>query len=341
MFDNHETQSITKLLVFEFITGGGFSQAALPDSLATEGLLMLEVMIEELALVPAIQITVLLDWRFNQLNLPLNINAVVVAKDQSVYEILPALIEQADFIWPIAPEMDSILKKITALVEDQGKGLLNSSSEAVAICSDKLITAQVLQNNAIKAVNTIQLDGFSSDLIGQWVIKSKDGVGCLNNYLISSEYEFEQVNNKIQCKSDYIIQPYVKGDSLSLSCLFREGKAWLLCCNNQQVEIKRGSFKLNACEVNITSNNMEKYQCLIDLISQAIPGLWGYVGIDIIQPELNDPWVVEINPRLTTSYVGINQALDFNVAAAVLDMLDKEHVIKKMCNKQITVSITA
>ncbi|MCK5120689.1 MAG: ATP-grasp domain-containing protein, partial [Methylococcales bacterium] len=70
-------------------------------------------------------------------------------------------------------------------------------------------------------------------------------------------------------------------------------------------------------------------------------GLWGYVGIDIIQPELNDPWVVEINPRLTTSYVGINQALDFNVAAAVLDMLDKEHVIKKMCNKQITVSITA
>ena len=129
MFDNHETQSITKLLVFEFITGGGFSQEALPDSLATEGLLMLEVMIEELALVPAIQITVLLDWRFNQLNLPLNINAVVVAKDQSVYEILPALIEQADFIWPIAPEMDSILKKITALVEDQGKGLLNSSSE--------------------------------------------------------------------------------------------------------------------------------------------------------------------------------------------------------------------
>lgn len=327
--------------MFEFITGGGFSQDALPDSLAQEGLLMLKAMLEELALMPLVQVTVLLDWRFAQLSLPLNINAVVVTKNQSVFALLPALIEQVDLIWPVAPEMDSVLQNITALVESKGKVVLNSSSKAVAICSDKLLTVQVLQNNGIQAINTVQLDELYSDILGQWVIKPKDGVGCLNNYVISSEHEFKQISKLIPNKSDYIIQPYIKGESLSLSCLFREGKAWLLCCNSQQVEIKQGRFKLNACEVNIASNNMSQYQCLIDRTAQAIPGLWGYVGIDIIQPELNEAFVVEINPRLTTSYVGINQALGFNVTAAVLGLVYKEPVIKKLSNTQIIVSITA
>jgi predicted ATP-grasp superfamily ATP-dependent carboligase len=32
--------------------------------------------------------------------------------------------------------------------------------------------------------------------------------------------------------------------------------------------------------------------------------------------------VLEINPRLTTSYCGIRRALDINVAAMVLDLLE-------------------
>ena len=51
----------------------------------------------------------------------------------------------------------------------------------------------------------------------------------------------------------------------------------------------------------------------------AIPSLRGYVGIDFIQTE-EGPMVLEINPRLTTSYCGLRSALGVNVADLVLQL---------------------
>ena len=52
----------------------------------------------------------------------------------------------------------------------------------------------------------------------------------------------------------------------------------------------------------------------------AIPGLWGYVGVDLMLAK-EGPVVLEINPRLTTSYCGLRRALGINTAAMVLDLL--------------------
>jgi predicted ATP-grasp superfamily ATP-dependent carboligase len=50
-----------------------------------------------------------------------------------------------------------------------------------------------------------------------------------------------------------------------------------------------------------------------------VPGLWGYCGVDFIEtPE--GPVVVEINPRLTMSYVGLRDATGINPAELVLGM---------------------
>jgi len=56
-------------------------------------------------------------------------------------------------------------------------------------------------------------------------------------------------------------------------------------------------------------------------VAQAIPGLWGYVGIDLVDTA-DGPQVIEINPRLTTSYCGLASALGINPAARVLALLD-------------------
>ena len=49
-----------------------------------------------------------------------------------------------------------------------------------------------------------------------------------------------------------------------------------------------------------------------------VPGLRGYIGVDLILDE-HAPGVsvVEINPRLTTSYVGLRAALGQNLMAAL------------------------
>jgi predicted ATP-grasp superfamily ATP-dependent carboligase len=328
-----------KILVFEFITGGGFSQQELPESLAKEGLIMLKALIYELASLSNIELTVVLDWRIEAFKLPINSQFITVSSTQNIYDLLPDLIEGSDFFWPIAPEMDGALQKITQLAEQKSKQLLNSSSQAIAVCSDKLKTIQCLKNQGINTVEGIQLDKFRRQFSLPWVIKSKDGVGCLNSYFISSQQAFIHINSQIESKSDYLIQPYIKGDSLSLSCLFRQGKAWLLCCNRQLISIVNGKFELQSCIVNIVTENHIIYQGLLNQIANAIPGLYGYVGIDIIQPEQCPALVLEINPRLTTSYAGINQATGFNVAKAIVEMSDIVPIIENRCDKQMTVSL--
>ena len=51
-----------------------------------------------------------------------------------------------------------------------------------------------------------------------------------------------------------------------------------------------------------------------------LPGLAGYVGMDVIVDD-GRVTVLEINPRLTTSYAGLHRAIGRNPAGLVLDLL--------------------
>lgn len=327
-----------KILVFEFITGGGFSQKELPASLAREGLLMLRALVNDLAIVANIHLTIILDWRIKDFIPPVNSQVITLSSNECVYDLLPELIKSVDLIWPIAPEMGDELQKITQLVEQNFRQLLNSSSQAIAICSDKLATIQCLNKQSLIAIEAMQLDEFLQQFPAPWVVKPKDGVGCLNSYFISNQSELFQIKNQISQLSDYLIQPYIKGVSQSLSCLFRQGKGWLVCCNEQLVSIADGTFELEACLVNVASRDSDIHQSLINTVANIIPGLYGYVGIDIIQQESGKPMVLEINPRLTTSYVGVSEAIGVNVAKAVIEMSEAPPVIVKVLNKQVMVS---
>jgi hypothetical protein len=47
-----------------------------------------------------------------------------------------------------------------------------------------------------------------------------------------------------------------------------------------------------------------------------LPGLQGYVGVDLVLSG-SDAWLIEINPRLTTSYIGLRQLIQLNLAQAI------------------------
>lgn len=325
------------ILVFEFITGGGLVQKELPESLAREGMLMLKTLISELTSLPFVMVTVLLDWRCKKFILSSAIKVVYVAHNQSIYALLPELINLADYVWPIAPEMNNNLAKISTLVETKNKILLNSSAQAATLCGDKLLTFQKLKQEYIAVVETYQLNKFLPVFNQAWVVKPKDGAGCFKCFFVETEDDFKQINKQIENKFDYIIQPYIKGEVLSLSCLFKHGKAWLLCVNRQYISIQQNHFVLEACEVNCHLTESKLYLGLINKIANGVMGLWGYVGIDIILTEPKQPLILEINPRLTTSYAGINQAIGVNVAKTVLEMLDSDPKIIKRYHKLITI----
>jgi predicted ATP-grasp superfamily ATP-dependent carboligase len=55
----------------------------------------------------------------------------------------------------------------------------------------------------------------------------------------------------------------------------------------------------------------------------AMPPAHGYVGVDLVLGEAadgKDDVVIEINPRLTTSYVGLRRAVHENLAQAILEV---------------------
>ena len=68
----------------------------------------------------------------------------------------------------------------------------------------------------------------------------------------------------------------------------------------------------------LKNNFYLKILSLIDNIKRAMPGLFGFVGIDILIR--NDMiYIVEINPRLTTSYVGLYETIGCNMVDLLLN----------------------
>ncbi len=324
-----------KLLVFEYICGGGMADQVLPDSLAAEGRLMLQALIDQLKDLAAIQLLITLDKRCNLVVLPANADIIWI-DEQSPKNYLSDLIAQADAVWPLAPESQGLLTDIAQQVLDQNKQLLLSSPTTVRLCSDKLATYQTLIAHKIACVETQLLEQNSLNQYPISVLKPIDGLGCEGSIVVDNPQQFEQLKADL---THYIVQPYIAGQAVSLSCLFKQGQGWLLSCNQQQIQLKQQQFNLSACMVNVPNRYPEFYQNLIDKIAKALPELWGYIGIDLIETADQGPLLLEINPRLTTSFVGIYPATGINVAEQVIQLLTNAPQIKPTQQHIVTVDI--
>ena len=123
-----------------------------------------------------------------------------------------------------------------------------------------------------------------------------------------------------------MFQPFVHGEPLSLSVLCCERGARVLTCNRQHVRVSGDRFEFSGVSVNALADVNGQYARLARAVVRALPGLWGYVGIDLVAAP-DGLAVVEVNPRLTTSYAGLRAALGINAARLVLELpgsVDKE-----------------
>jgi len=75
-------------------------------------------------------------------------------------------------------------------------------------------------------------------------------------------------------------------------------------------------------------------------VVKSFSGLSGYIGIDLILAK-DTIFVLDVNARLTTSYVGLRQVVGFNVAQAIIDsvvegkMPDKTQLLGISCFSKI------
>ncbi len=297
---------------------------------------MLRALLGGLNAVPGVDITVMLDVRLVHELAPTDGKIALIGPQDDCFECFKQLAETVDAIWPIAPEFHAILFTLCRAVEQLGKILLAPGAEAVRLAADKYETFRCLARRHIPVVATWLLDecvAFSKESI----VKPIDGAGCNDSYLVRDGGEFERIAARLQGNGKYIIQPHLCGEKTSLSCLFKQNKGWLLSVNLQLFERVNEQYQLAAIQVN-HRRDLTPYQELVAGIAEAVPGLWGYAGIDLIEtPE--QTLVLEINPRLTSSFAGLNAALGINPAALVLQLLDGDPVIRRTANRTVTVHI--
>ena len=304
-----------RILVFEYITGGGLLNEALPDTMAKEGDQMVQALARDLANTNSTDVVVMRDNRLP--SLAADVQEVRLCSDEKFDEVWGHLLKKVDAVWPIAPETGALLERICDEVIKAGKILLNSSSACVNLAASKQRTLSRLAEHGIPVVPTFSSMEAVTQSAGSWVVKPDDGAGCEGLRLYDS---LEQAGQACQAAGNNILQPYLQALDLSLSLICERGSARLLSVNRQQIRRVNDTLALDGCVVNTHHGNWERFVQLAEAIAQAIPELWGYVGIDLLQCKQGVK-VLEINPRLTTSYAALSKELDFNPAQQILNLL--------------------
>ncbi len=248
----------------------------------------------------------------------------VTAGCADVWMLWEAGMRQADAVWPIAPESGGVLERLCRLAVAHGKRLLGSTPQAVALAASKRATAAVLAAHGVAVLPTFLPEALPQGSDGPWVAKPDDGAGCGDTRWFADPAALHAWLQQGGRHASHVVQPYWPGVPASLSMLCRDGQAWLLSCNRQDVRLHDGAFTFHGCVVGGMAARAGEFGVLATAVAAAMPGLAGHVGVDVIVGD-HGVRVLEVNPRLTTSYAGLHRALGVNPARLALDLLYNEH----------------
>jgi len=319
-----------KLFVCEFITGGGLCAEALPESLVKEGMLMRDALLRDLIQLGDYEIVTMHDSRLGASPLVKNSEAVETQFDDA----FKSMLTQVDLVWLIAPETGGILLKLSEMCYEAEVIFIGCEFDATLLGTSKSLTYEALQEAKIFTIPVIAGEDFvlKADFAcaqsvqplnaGRWVAKPEDGAGCDGIRIFDDLQKLMDWLKRDNRYLNYLVQPYQAGIAASFSMLCRGGKGWLLSCNKQHVSIDSNTFSLKGVTVNGMQAYWQRFETLARKIAKMLPDASGYIGVDVIVDAENDKiYVVEINPRLTTSYVGLHEAIGQNPAKIILDSI--------------------
>lgn len=211
-------------------------------------------------------------------------------------DALEKLSMKCDAALVIAP--DEMLGDMTATIEENTVNL-GCPSGSVRLCADKLECTRALLRAKIPVPETLGSGKYEDD----FVIKPRSGCASEGIYRSRSG----------MLKDGFIATRFIDGEHLSASII--TGKTQLpLTVNKQLVEIGGNiSYRGGTVPYYCGRNNE-----IIEVAKKAtkVLGCRGYAGVDIV---LGDkPYVVDVNPRPTTSIIAIARVLEIEIADLIL-----------------------
>jgi predicted ATP-grasp superfamily ATP-dependent carboligase len=300
------------IFVHEFVTGGGFASRGLPLSLAREGAAMRAALVSDLEAAG---------------------HRVVTTADAAA-ATLASIARAADAAWLVAPETDRCLERLTARFERTGARVLGSSAAAVRQASDKGRLAARLRDAKIAHPDTRLVPPDSPfevarDLGYPLVIKPVRGAGCVGVQLARNARELRgavarayrapvaRAGRTAGAQATLLIQRYIRGVHASVSLLAGGTQTLPLAVNRQSIRTGR-TFTYIGGSTPLDHPMVRRAIRRAVQTCEAIPGLRGFVGVDMVLTD-REAFVIEVNARLTTAYLGVRASLGRNVAAMAID----------------------
>ncbi len=270
---------------------------------------------DDLARLHGIEVTTLCDARLPRDQWPSG-DAVSVASSHEERLTFAQLAAAADATLVIAPEIGGALLERTEWALEGGGRLLGPGPETVALASDKHRLAEHLLSASVSAPRgeIIAADApLPRDFDYPAVLKPLDGAGSLDVRLVPCWRPEERGLNR-----PARLEKYWPGQAASVAVVCGPGERLALpACEQRQGT----GFQYLGARTPLEARLAARAKQLALAAIETLAAPRGYLGVDLVLGAAADgsqDVVIEVNPRLTTSYIALRQSLDTNLMQLVL-----------------------
>jgi predicted ATP-grasp superfamily ATP-dependent carboligase len=333
-----------RLLIYEHVSGGGFADEPIPSGVLSEGFGMLRTLISDFK-AAGHYVTTTLDSRLARLNPPLDADCIVpVFSPQEVQAAIRKVSASADAAYVIAPETEGILQSLVESVEQTGVASLNCPASTIGKVVDKAVLHESLKKLGVSTPETItfsvaddiaEIKGAIHDRLNfPLIFKPSNDVSCCGLSIVRNENQVAGAVGKIKRESPskrFLAQELIEGVAVSVSLVSTGSEALSISLNRQDVTIgvPDAISRYNGGLVPFSHPLRRRAFAVAEKIVKSFRDLRGYVGVDLVLTE-EEAVAIEVNPRLTTSYIGLRRVVNFNPAEAIVNAVLKRELPKNI-----------
>ncbi len=288
-----------------------------PLSLRREGWAMLRAVLDDFWRSGEVGTVTVIHEGFEQLP-PGSVQRIrTAAEEEDQFRVLAG---GADATLVIAPETANCLADRARWVEEAGGTLLGPASTAIGLATHKLLCGQWWQKHRVPTPAARWL-GESGAFPA--VLKPLDGAGSQATFLVRDEAALGPCLQQAESEAgrhEFILQDHVPGQAASVAFLIGPRETIALPPAAQLIS-SDGRFHYQGGTLPLPAPLSARAVSLGRRALAAIDGWQGYVGVDLVLGNAEDgseDFAIEINPRLTASYLGLRMLCRDNIALAML-----------------------
>jgi hypothetical protein len=202
--------------------------------------------------------------------------------------------------------------------------LLSPSPEFIRIAADKHRTAEMLSAARVPTPQGMVLEPeehLPDDFPYPAVLKPVDGAGSQDTYMVSGPHDAPPAYAWPRR-----LERFVPGLPVSVALLCGPAGRIALAPCKQRIS-DDGRLRYLGGELPLAAGLAERATALAERALAALPPATGYVGVDLVlgrDPHGSEDAVIEVNPRFTTSYVGLRAAARTNLAESMWRITEGE-----------------